>query len=115
MHFFSLGPIPVWIALAELDRHVTKSVSFGFPSLRLYQEDSFRKHGEVVPLQPRDGIIECEDLGAIRGLDSDLGGVQHVQETLFIGVDVNAAILGPNVEGRRVPGENATARGTQFD
>ena len=68
-----------------------------------------RRSGKV------DSSIKCEDPKTLRGLDGDLGGVEHVQETLFIRVDMNAAIIGANVERRRAPRKDATGRGAQFD
>lgn len=68
-----------------------------------------------MPLQSRNSIIECEDSRAVRRLDGDLGGMTHVQETLFIRVDVNATIVGANVEGRGASGKDATGRSAQFD
>ncbi len=61
---------------------------------RFDKADAFRKDGEAVSLKPRNGIIKCEDPKTLLGPDGDLGGVMHVQETLFIRADVNAAIIG---------------------
>lgn len=83
--------------------------------LGLDEADTFRKDGEAVPLPPRSSIIKREDPKTVRGQDADLGGVKQVQETLFIRVDVKAAIIGANVQRRHAPGKDATGRGAQFN
>lgn len=96
-------------------RRGLRSSSTLFARFRCHRVDAFRKDGEDVTFQPRDGVIEREDAGTVRGLNGDLGGVKHVEEAFVIRVDVKAAIVGAHVEGRRAPGKDAAGRSTQSD
>ena len=78
MHFFSLGLIIIRCAFYRFDRHPTESASGSLTSAWLDQFNAFCKDSEVMTFKPRNGIIECEDLGTVRGLNGDLGGVEHI-------------------------------------
>lgn len=113
--FLQLGEIPIWTAFHDGCLRGIESGSRRSTRVRFHGVDAFRKDGENVPLQPRNGVIQSEDPGTVRGLDGDFGGMKHIQETLLIRVDVNTAIIGANIKGRRATGKNATGRGAQLD